>query len=290
MINQNLFQGVNPHLNSFLQSDGGGWESFHATTIERLTDELDAHLPSGYYVLSEKSLQVSAYSVEPSGPTYSRRTIPDVTVYTTQAGAPIAQRHPLPTPTLTLPISAAFEDDEEDLKAVVVYHIAGGELPGRPVTRLEILSPANKPGGSHHLTYLTRRRETLASGLRLVEIDWLHETPSVIRAIPSYAQREPGAYPYWLIVSDPRPNLTTGQMAVYGTEVNQPLPTVELPLDGTDSLAVDFDAVYQRVFASRRLFGMVVDYTQPPVRFTTYSDSDQAIIQRRLTEIASAGQ
>lgn len=26
----NLYPGVNAHLNSFLQSEGGGWESFHA--------------------------------------------------------------------------------------------------------------------------------------------------------------------------------------------------------------------------------------------------------------------
>lgn len=232
---QNLFRGVNPHLNSFLQSDGGGWESFHATAIERLTDDLDAHLPAGYYVLCE----------------------------------------------------GVFCDDELTNKAVIIYHFESAEMPGRPVTRLELLSPANKPGGSHHVTYLARRRETLASGLRLVEVDWLHETPPVVRAIPSYPEHASGAYPYWLIISDPRPSVTAGQMAIYGTGVHQPLPTIDLPLEGQDTLAVHFEQIYQRIFESRRLFGMVADYRQPPVRFETYAPSDQAIIQQRMAEINS---
>lgn len=286
---QNLFNGVNPHLNSFLQSDGGGWESFHATAIERLTDELDAHLPAGYYVLSEKSLQVSSFSLDPVGPTASRRTIPDISVYTTQREADLGYPHPGSIPTLTLPITAAFEDEEENFNAVVVYFLESGEMPGRPVTRIEILSPANKPGGSHHVTYLARRRETLASGLRLVEIDWLHETPPVVRAIPSYPERASGTYPYWLIISDPRPSVAAGQMAIYGTAVHQPLPTIDVPLEGQDTLAVHFEQIYQRIFESRRLFGMVVDYRQPPVRFETYAPRDQVVIQQRMAEIHAAG-
>lgn len=282
---QNLFRGINPHLNSFLQSDGGGWESFHATAIERLTDDLDAHLPAGYYVLSEKSLQVSSFSLDPVGPTVSRRTIPDISVYTTRHEVNSEYPQTGSQPTLTLPITATFEDEEENFNAVVVYFLESGEMPGRPVTRIELLSPANKPGGSHHVTYLARRRETLGSGLRLVEIDWLHETPPVVRAIPSYPERASGAYPYWLIISDPRPSVAAGQMAIFGTAVHQPLPVIDLPLEGPDTLEVNFEQLYQRVFEGRRLFGMVVDYRQPPIRFETYALDDQAVIQERMAEI-----
>lgn len=45
---KNLYPGVNPYLNSRLQSPGGGWLSFHNSMIERLADHLHEVLPPGY--------------------------------------------------------------------------------------------------------------------------------------------------------------------------------------------------------------------------------------------------
>jgi hypothetical protein len=42
---KNLYPGINPHLNSFLQQKGGGWQSFHKDYITYLREALDVLLP-----------------------------------------------------------------------------------------------------------------------------------------------------------------------------------------------------------------------------------------------------
>ena len=59
-----------------------------------------------------------------------------------------------------------------------------------PITRIELLSPANKFGGSHAAIYLMNRQRTLEAGINMVELDYLHETRSPIQAIPDYTKRE----------------------------------------------------------------------------------------------------
>lgn len=270
-----MYPGINAHLNSFLQSPDGGWESFHAACIETLTSLLDATLPENYYVLSEKSLQVATTTDDLHD---VRRTIPDVSVFKERPGAS-TQTSTTPQPTMTLPITQTLPDDEQDLRGTVIYHMESGKYPGRPVTRLEVLSPANKPGGSHALTYQVRRRETLSSGLNLIEIDWLHETRPEIASLPSYPDREPGAYPYWLIVSSPHPSLEDGKTDIYGTSVDHPLPTIPLPLSDGDTINLDFNAVYQNTADSRRAFRLVVDYASDPVNVDQYTEADQARIR-----------
>ena len=77
-------------------------------------------------------------------------------------------------------------EEEETLTGLVIYQAGEGSVLGRPITRIELLSPANKPPGSHHEQYMVKRLETLKSGLRLVELDYLHESHPVIQALPSY--------------------------------------------------------------------------------------------------------
>ena len=102
-------------------------------------------------------------------------------------------------PEQSLQISIYDADDEDTPVAVLIY--AGS----KPVTRIEMLSPANKPGGSHFRDYATARDRALDAGLRLVEIDLLHERPPITTEIPSYRLGEADAYPYSILVSDPRP-------------------------------------------------------------------------------------
>ncbi len=55
----NLYPGVNPHLNSYLQQPCGGWESFHGKLIGEIVLELDRTLSPNYYAVNEKSLQIN---------------------------------------------------------------------------------------------------------------------------------------------------------------------------------------------------------------------------------------
>lgn len=54
----------------------------------------------------------------------------------------------------------SFEEDEE-ITAVVIYHVQDGKVPGTPGTRIKLLYPANKPPGTYHREYLLKRQQTL---------------------------------------------------------------------------------------------------------------------------------
>jgi hypothetical protein len=286
-MERNEYPGINPHLNSRLQGENGGWEAFHASYIDKLVDELDRSVPANYYAISEKSLQITMLDPATQTPIgRSRTTRPDALVLRQDQPASGFAVHPIGTPTLTIPVTEGF-DDEEYLMGLVVYRFETGELPGISVTRIELLSPANKPGGSHYAQYLRNRRETLQSGLRLVELDFLHETRPVIARIPSYPDGAPDAYPYSIIVSDPRPTLDEGKTDVYGFSPDQPIPVIDVPLDGQDTVRVDFGRVYNKMF-ERRAFALMTDYQHEPQRFDTYSERDQVYIRSRMAEIRAA--
>ncbi len=281
---KNLYPGINAHLNSYLQQEAGGWESFHAEHVIDLTRVINENLPTGYFSRAEKSLQISeiAPDIAPKHP----RTKPDVMIY--KSSSPVGQAA---TATLTATPPAgtiAIIDtltDEDYLTGIVIYQAGEGNPIGRPITRIELLSPANKPGGSHNGKYMVRRHETLQVGLRLVEIGYLHHTPPITFALASYPSRDKDAYPYTILVSDPRPTLEKGTTYIYGFGVNDSLPVVSVPLAGADSVLVDFGAAYNRTFESSRFFQMIVDYEQPPVQFDHYLPTDQEKINSMLAGI-----
>ncbi|MCA0454440.1 MAG: DUF4058 family protein [Chloroflexi bacterium] len=283
----NLYPGVNAHLNSALQSEPGGWQSFHSVHVVDILRGIDERLPAGYFARSEKTMQISEI-IPPIGLRSSGGTVPDVTIF--RAGnLPSASRESSPL-TATAPARSTLIIEtltsEEYLPGIAIYQAGEGDLLGKPVTRIELLSPANKPRGAHHSHYLAKRTETFQSELRLVEIDYLHETSPLLNAMPSYLLRESGAFPYWVLVSDPRPTLTKGLTYYYEIGVDSPLPIITIPLSGSDTMTLDLGAVYNRTFASSRFFQMVVDYAQDPVHFERYTPTDQTLIQARMTAIA----
>lgn len=281
---KNLFPGVNPHLNSFLQAEDGGWESFHADHIVHLRMALDEALPLNYYSITEKSLQISAYYLDEE---LQHRHQPDITVYQRSKAAPATPTLTATAPAITLPLAGEFPDEEDYFTAVMIYRIEGGKLPGNAVTRIELLSPANKPSGSYYRQYLVKRREALRSELSLVEIDYLHETRPISPSLPSYPDNHQDASPYIILVSDPHPSWHEGQMRTYPFGVTEPLPIVEIPLAGMDTVVLNFGLVYNRTIESSRIFRFIVDYEQEPVNFERYNNADQERIRQHITAIAT---
>jgi hypothetical protein len=278
---QNLYPGINAHLNSFLQQEDGGWESFHADHISQLRQALDAVLPSNYYAVSEKSLQVSEMGLNVE---LSHRTRPDVTVFQTRSLNTLAAS-PAAVPTATLPLSDVLDEEDDYLSSIVIFEFESGKLPGRPVTRIELLSPANKPGNAYYRQYVAKRRATLQAELCLVEIDYLHETRPLLYQFPSYPEGEEGAFPYLVLVSDPRPKLQEGHLDFYGISIDKPLPLVSIPLAGSDRITLNLNDAYQKTFENARLYRLVVDYAEEPVHFGRYQPDDQMKIRSLLEEI-----
>lgn len=283
----NEYRGVNPHLNSVLQSRGGGWDAFHAHFIQELTAYLDSHLPDGYYATGERSLQVTRTDkAAPRGSRKSSITTPDALII--RSDTPHGIRTDAGLVAAAPFLVAAMDElplDDDLVMSAAIYRVSAGEFPGELVTRLELISPANKPDGSHYPHYLGKRLDTLLAGICLVEIDLIHERRPFLAGIPSYPDGDSNARPYTIIVSDPRP--AGGVRAVYGAMVDEPLPIVDVPLD-VGVLQVDFDAIYQRTYGGRRVYAALGVTDTIPVRFGTYNTADQARIKARMAAISTS--
>ncbi len=281
----NLYPGINAHLNSYLQNEPGAWESFHNDHVTNLREFLDQNLPAGYVTLSEKSLQIS--EITPPAGMRIRRTQPDVTIFKLPHNTPPAAQASSLTaaaPVATLPLTEIVAE-EDYLTGLVIYQVGEGGPLGRPITRIELLSPANLPSGSHYQQYMEKRWQTLRSGIRLVEIDYLHQKAPILNALASYPKGEDEAFPYTILVSDPRPTFERGSSQIYGFGVVDKIPVVSIPLAGADFVLFDFGAVYDYTFTRTRYMHVLVDYAQEPPHFEQYTEADQTRIRELLADI-----
>lgn len=266
---KNPYRGINPHLNSWLQTQGTKtqpslWGTFHSRHITYLCDDLNERLPPNYIAFSEHSLQVQ--TVNMLGELLSERPKLDVTIFQTGRQPSINIENTAASVPVWQSSIVAMPEIENKLTAVVIREVSGQEV-GEAVTRIELISPSNKPGGADYNAYLARRAESLQGGLPLVEIDYLHESPSIELRLPLYPN-EPNSYPYTIAVSDPRP--ATQGVKVYGCHVDEALPTIPIPLSGDEQIIFDLDRVYQHTFQRGR-WGQFPEVSQLPARFETYS-------------------
>jgi hypothetical protein len=281
----NLYRGVNAHLHSLFQAKGG-WASFHTQHIGHLAEAINALLPAGYLVDVEQSLQLK--EIHPDTGERLLRPEPDLTVYATSATTGKPHTSDGPAATLILPLLQTVELTEDVyFPAVLIYETREDAILGRPLTRIELFSPSNKFGGGAWL-YREKRLAALSSGLRLVEIDYLHETEPHALGFPSYPRQHPDAFAYNAIISDPTPTLEAGHTWFYGFGVDEPMPILPIPLLGSEAIQVDMGAVYRRTFGSLAAYSHRVDYALLPERFERYRADDQARIRAVMARAAVA--
>ncbi|MBC7872315.1 MAG: DUF4058 family protein [Chitinophagaceae bacterium] len=282
-----MYPGINPHLNSALQQTNGGWPTFHKDHITHLREILDLLLPENYFSASEDSLQIGTYDLLTNTPlSKSSVLIPDVAIYSQFSKKTEEFQLRGRSSSLTLPLIETI-DDVQEITSVLIYKIVESSRAGKPVVRIELLSPSNKPSGSNYYAYRAKRMDAINAGMRLVEIDYLHEQGPVLVRLPSYANQQPDAHPYSIIVSDPRPEITQGTTNIYAFGVLESLPLIDIPLDNQDFVTLDFGTIYNRTVESSRLFRRIlVDYEQEPINFTAYSEADQQKIREHMAKIA----
>ena len=185
-----------------------------------------------------------------------------------------------------------IEDEEATYSAVAIRQVTSNNQIGEVVAWLELLLPSNKRGGSGEAQYQHKRTQALHGGIVLIELDYLHHSPPIMRRIPSYPDADEGAYPYYISLTDPRPNLKEGRLKVYGFGVDVPIPTIEIPLLDGDKITVNFDAIYQRTFTSLRAYSLRADYDQLPQPLGAYHPQDREKIEqviKRAHETTSSG-
>lgn len=292
---RNQYRGINAHLHSYWQGMGG-WHSFHGNHIADLLRTLRAALlPMGYTADLETSLQVRRLDQPLDDPES------DVTIFDPHPIRPFlpASQNISDSNLLVLPVPEALQEpplSENEFAAIAIYKLVHrGRDQGAPVAWVELLSPANKGGSQDAVTYREKRSHLIHSGLVFVELDYLHESGSTLGRLANYLirRRQPAkanAHPYRIAVIDPRPNFDEGKAYIAEFDVDQPIPTVTIPLNGDDALAFNFDQPYQKTY-TETLYGLeLVDYRQLPHHFERYSPADQTRIANRMVAVLQAAQ
>ena len=292
---ENPYKGINAHVNSDLQTPGSEetglsiWPGFHTQHMVHIADLLNENLPANYIARSEQSLQIKIQD-DPEQPPRMHHPEPDISIY---------QREPTGSPTAysavaelaapsEFPLDDTLDINEDFIKGVVIRQLTDQDRTGKIVTRIELLSPSNKPGRAGYDAYRLNRNTALYSHTPLIELDYLHEQPPPMLNYPVYPRAEK-SFPYNIFINDPRPSVREGRLRAYGFVVDQAFPPITIPLADEETIEFDFGAVYQQTFTRGR-WGQQIDYTVPPVRLATYSPADQqriAAVMERVKQAAS---
>jgi hypothetical protein len=283
----NQYRGINAHLHSHWQAVGG-WNGFHSAHIADLWKALRARLRSmGYTAELEPSLQIRRLDQPRTDPES------DITIYDSDP----VRRGQLPdrigqTAEAVLPIPKLLGEaplSEKTFQAIAIYDATADK---QPTAWIELLSPTNKGNGRDARIYRSKRLNVLESGIVFVEIDYLHASAPTFQGIRDYRPRKGkpsplGSHPYRIVVLDPRPDLETGQAYLAEFDVDQPIPTVTIPLSSNDALEFNFGIPYSKTF-EESFYGDEVDYTQLPTKFQRYSEEDQTRIVARMLAVIEA--
>jgi hypothetical protein len=263
----NQYRGVNAHLHSHFQHDTtNAWGEFHNSYLFLAATALNEELPPRYRVRYERSMQIREY--HPTTGERIRRPVPDISVIDREPGriAP-ASGGGVVAPSIDVDIAETMvEADEEYYRALVIRDGESNQV----ITRIELLSPTNKPPGEGAAQYIAKRGSALTHGTALLEIDLLHESRSPNPVVPPYPDH-PLAYPYSISISNPR----QGRAQVYGFRVDDPIPVLPIPLADGESLLFNFGAAYDATFRSLASFYEAVDYAAPPVSVERYAELDR---------------
>ncbi len=288
----NLYPGINPHLNNFLQYKKG-WKSFHSLYLADIARQIDRQLLeqfTGYYTVNEESLQIGVYDNLDVPLGKPGRTEPDISIFSNHDPLMTTPSYKIEGDVVTFPMPDTLPEKDETLSSIVIYKMQDDILPGHPVTRLELLSPANKYPGSHHVSYLNKRTQTLESGVRLVEVDYLHSRRPILKNLKVYPD-EADSKPYHIIVNDPRPTIPDGTIYVYTVGILDNIPKITIPLHGNDIILLDLNRIYNQTFEGSILFHQTfVDYSQEPINMDSFTPTDQQAIRDTMAHIAKTQQ
>jgi hypothetical protein len=187
---------------------------------------------------------------------------------------------------LTVAELMAEAETENPYGSIAIYR--QGDNQREPIVWVELLSPANKSNGFDREEYMSNRYLTLQEGIVLVELDFLHESHPLFASIPDYSSHADQSHPYRIVLLDPRDDFQHDRSVCAEFDVDEPLPTIVIPLDGPDVLEFDFNAAYQRTYTGTLYGPEFVDYSQLPLNFDRYSPADQTRIACRMLSVLEA--
>ena len=290
---RNPYLGVNAHANSWQLNTEGEWQSFHTGFIVKLTDHLNQTLPSGYEARIERFLRLKeAFPPAIDSPDKRHLSRQDMTVYQLEnpSSALITNGSSANAPALVMSALDAMPNLENISASTAIYDVSTAQE--RAITHIELLLPSNKRPGREedsyqtdgYNSYLQQRQRVLHHGLTMVEIDLIHDRPSILPQLSRYPETEK-SQAYSITVISPYPSLAQGTAKVYQFAVDESFPRFDMPLGATNTLPAanyDLGIVYNIALAAIPTVARKVDYAQPPLRAETYSLDDRQRIAARM--------
>ena len=267
MNTTNPFPGMNPFMEQT-------WPDVHLSLIGFVREALGVELPEDLVAKAEQQVDV----IE-SPPDSSHAIRPDVAIVDVaeswERGLP-----PLWTPGADAGVIAVAEPEllvaKEPPHRWIEIRTDLGDL----VTVIEVLSPSNKIG--HRDAYRAKRRDYVAAGVNVVEIDLLRGGARTVDVDGmGYSRRYARLGEHYTICASRR--VVPGRREVYPCPLRERLPAIRIPLRATDpDVPLDLQALVDRCYTTGRYWKL--DYTRP--LWPAPAEADAAWIAARL---AAAG-
>jgi len=258
----NPFPGMNPYM-----EESADWRGVHTALILRISDALNAVLPSDYVATLEVRYVIShfAHAVLPDVAVLESRSfsLPRSTGGTIVLDRPQSVAAPsssAASAAFDAPLVLRVEELEEEQSFINIMHIRNGKFrDAELVTSIEILSLTNKnTRDDGYKKYRHKQEQVLSSQANLLEIDLLRAGAHTA-AVPQAALPTDCIWHYIICLHrGTRPH----EYSVWLNSLRDPLPCVEVPLaQGDPSVALDLQTVLNLSY-DVGAFDRQMDYTQ----------------------------
>jgi len=223
------------------------WPDVHAGFIAAIRDQLQSQIVPRYIAQITPYVAFEQIEIAPA----RRAIVPDVDVHEREEPGVPEVSATIDTPPL---LGTTLMELPTRYARIEIRAIGEETL----VTAIELLSPVNKrPGAEGADAYEKKRQELFRSGAHLLEIDLLRNGRRPQVAQPTTL---PDA-PYFILLSRAE---TRPEIAIWPCVLQQPLPTVPVPLRYPDpDVALSLTQVVQQVYRNAR-YDLQVDYRADP--------------------------
>lgn len=237
------------------------WPGVHQGLITGIRNALNSHLPPGYVADIGERL----YVVQPD-----RSIYPDVVVFEQPSPVPAFAASSSGAALADPPIVIRIEPIE--VREVFVEILPVGDE-SRVVTVIELLSYANKAGGSEgHNRYLAKQKELMESSVHFIEIDLLRAggQPN------GYVKESLSRHQTWSYLVTLSRNGMRDRCETWPIKVRSRLPRIRVPLDaGVADVTLDLQEVFDLNYDAAA-YGRRIDYTGQPSVPLSREDADWA--------------
>jgi hypothetical protein len=242
MEHRNPFPGMNPFMER-------RWRDVHLKLIAFISNELGVEMPESYSALAEEQVHVFG---DDAGVYY-----PDISIVDEpwKRGLP-----PVWTPEHESGVDRVVAEPEiVNVETPPERWIEVRHDDGTLVTVIEVISPTNRESG--RLAFLTKRRDYIAAGVNVVEIDLLRQGRRLIDLdARDYQRRFPNAGEHYTVCA-----IRAGmpdRREIYICTLRQRLPVIRVPLRAPDpDVPLDLQKMLDRVYESGRYWKL--NYQEP---------------------------